>query len=358
MKKILVIAVICIFAGIAQATIWYVHPDSTIAFIQEGLDSCAAGDTVMAGAGVYYENIIWPNVQSIYLMSEQGSNNTIVNGMLFDYGFHIATNIDTSTHLRGFTILDGYGHTGGGIYCDSASPTIEYCQFNNNEASGNVGGGAIACVNHASPIISHCNVDNNTSTSYPGGGILVYAYSSPMIHACNLINNTGDPGAGISVAYGCFPIIDSCTIDNNYGDGIYFGGGDGQVHYSNITNNAGYGIRNGDPNFDIEAQNNWWGHSSGPGGVGPGSGDEVSTYVTYSPWLTSPVTGISEQDNKKVADWHFNASIICGPIQIPAGRKCVVYDISGRKINPLQAGPGVFFIEIDDAEVYKIIKVK
>ncbi len=30
---------------------------------------------------------------------------------------------------------------------------------------------------------------------------------------------------------------------------------------------------------------NWWGDASGPGGVGPGSGDGVSAAVNYSPWL-------------------------------------------------------------------------
>jgi len=56
----------------AHATIWYVHPDSTFNCIQDCLDSCTNGDTVLVGPGVYHENIAWPNMQGIHLISEFG----------------------------------------------------------------------------------------------------------------------------------------------------------------------------------------------------------------------------------------------------------------------------------------------
>ncbi|MGE5251429.1 MAG: hypothetical protein ACM3QS_14600, partial [Bacteroidota bacterium] len=34
----------------------------------------------------------------------------------------------------------------------------------------------------------------------------------------------------------------------------------------------------------VNATNNWWGSASGPGPVGPGTGDNVSTNVDYDPW--------------------------------------------------------------------------
>jgi len=213
-------------------------------------------------------------------------------------------------------------------------------------------------MNHASPTISHCYIYNNTSTTYPGGGILVIAYSSPNIHACTIVNNTGDPGAGISVAYGCFPIIDSCTISDNYGHGIYFGGGDGQVHYCNITNNAAYGLFNGDVNFDIEAQNNWWGHSSGPGGAGPGSGDEVSTWVTYSPWLSSPVTSIVELQEENISPGIIGNTIFSGPLHLPVDMNYRIRDITGREVEPNTMRPGIYFIEVDGNVKHKVIKIK
>jgi len=40
----------------------------------------------------------------------------------------------------------------------------------------------------------------------------------------------------------------------------------------------------------VNAENNWWGDPSGPGGSGPGSGDEVSDYVNYQNWRTELVS--------------------------------------------------------------------
>jgi hypothetical protein len=37
----------------------------------------------------------------------------------------------------------------------------------------------------------------------------------------------------------------------------------------------------------LVAENNWWGAADGPGPVGPGTGDPVSTNVDYTPWLGS-----------------------------------------------------------------------
>jgi hypothetical protein len=37
--------------------------------------------------------------------------------------------------------------------------------------------------------------------------------------------------------------------------------------------------------FVLGATDDWWGSATGPGGVGPGSGDEVSGYVDYDPWI-------------------------------------------------------------------------
>jgi hypothetical protein len=38
---------------------------------------------------------------------------------------------------------------------------------------------------------------------------------------------------------------------------------------------------------DLDATSNWWGAASGPSGQGPGTGDPVSTHVTFVPFLTT-----------------------------------------------------------------------
>jgi len=57
-----------------------------------------------------------------------------------------------------------------------------------------------------------------------------------------------------------------------------------EVNCNNIERNVHYGIQNQAPLTSIDAENNWWGASSGPGPVGPGTGDAVSVNVDFDPW--------------------------------------------------------------------------
>ena len=63
---------------------------------------------------------------------------------------------------------------------------------------------------------------------------------------------------------------------------------------NNITGNIMYGLDNS-RSFatTITAEYNWWGDASGPGGVGPGSGDDVGLGVDYDPWLTQAVSVVA-----------------------------------------------------------------
>jgi hypothetical protein len=60
------------------------------------------------------------------------------------------------------------------------------------------------------------------------------------------------------------------------------------INGSNITGNTTYGVNNTVTGLTVDAEYNWWGDASGPSGVGPGSGDAVSTNVNYWPWLGAP----------------------------------------------------------------------
>ncbi len=59
------------------------------------------------------------------------------------------------------------------------------------------------------------------------------------------------------------------------------------AHRNRLTGNSGFGVNNLSA-FNVDATCNWWGARNGPGPVGPGSGDKVTTNVTFAPWLTSP----------------------------------------------------------------------
>lgn len=60
------------------------------------------------------------------------------------------------------------------------------------------------------------------------------------------------------------------------------------ANFNNIVGNKQYGILNNGIN-GLDASNNWWGDSSGPSGVGSGSGDAVSANVDYDPWTGAEI---------------------------------------------------------------------
>ena len=114
-------------------------------------------------------------------------------------------------------------------------------------------------------------------------GIIRTYSSSPTIRNC-IIRNGADIGINLqdSIAE-----VSCCDIsDNNIGIYVSFNGNPTIIH-NNIFGNITYGLQSS-TSTNVLAENNWWGDASGPGGVGPGSGDAVSSGVDYEPWLVAP----------------------------------------------------------------------
>jgi parallel beta-helix repeat protein len=343
--------------------------------IQAALDSCMIGDTVLVSPGVYYENIIWPNINGIKLLSQYGiPHSAIIDASDSGYVITITSGIDTSTIISGFNIRNGIGRFyfdagGGGIYLENSSPSIIGNIIIENSAG-------IQCFGNSSPIIKNNTIDRNihhggihlgtvlgtdsisaiimnniisNNSAYGGapiggrgGGIAIRSNLQVLVSGNTIVNNiaSGGPsaprGAGIycentspiitdniivgnkshgwgggiycdnsspiitrcyfsqnSSATGCihsnnnsYPSIDSCIIVNNYNDGIYCSSGSNIiVNYSDIFNNIGFGLKNLNPHV-VNAENNWWGHNSGPfnPNLNPsGLGEEISGYVDFEP---------------------------------------------------------------------------
>ena len=206
----------------AHATVWYVHPDSTMNCIEHCLDSCAVGDTVLVGPGLYIENITWPNTDAIRLVSEYGRDTTIIDGDSAGIVINITTGVDSFTVIDGFTIQNGAAYDAGGIRCyNYSSPTIS-----NNIITGNVsgyGGGGIECYWWSSPVIRENTISNNT-TPY-GGGIECWHFCSPTITGNTIRENTGVHGGGVYCLDYSSPYITGNTIMLNTTDSISYGGG-------------------------------------------------------------------------------------------------------------------------------------
>ena len=88
--------------------------------IQSALNAAQTGDTVLVQPGIYSENIIWPEINGIKLISAGDSSNTVIDGGGFSSVIYInpqSATIDTTTLIQGFKITNG-GNVGfGGGLC-------------------------------------------------------------------------------------------------------------------------------------------------------------------------------------------------------------------------------------------------
>ena len=161
--------------------------------IQEGIDTSAAGFTVLVAAGTYTENIIF-NGEAITLQSKNGPEVTIIDGSNGGSVVIFKTSEGPDTILDGFTITNGSGadlcdisnacpppvdiRTGGGIAINGSSPTIKNCIITNNDASegadANVGGGL--SIDGGNTAIQNCIISDNTISGGVSRGRSRYFY--------------------------------------------------------------------------------------------------------------------------------------------------------------------------------------
>jgi hypothetical protein len=146
--------------------------------------------------------------------------------------------------------------------------------------------------------ISNCGDATGYAGSWVSSAILVGTNSRATVNNNSLSDNTW----GVAVGTGTSDTGNVVTFSGNniYGndEGIHFHGGSVALvsgHCNSIHDNTNYGVNNHGGTIACDFEQNWWGDASGPSGAGPGTGDAVSTFVDYSPWLgatcgTSPMT--------------------------------------------------------------------
>lgn len=348
MKKIQIFSFSCIFLlalSLNAGTTRTVDDSGGADFltIQAAIDGAQAGDIIIVAAGTYYENI---NIdKSLIVVSEDGAEVTFIDAQLADMGVLI-NGAETVATFDGFTV-ENYEVVGilAGAFSltwgddpivvhilnnivNAPSPLVD--AHNNNIQVGDGTTGTI--------IGNEVMGANLVSLDWTGSGILVAGSSNVLIsnnfvHDCesgiviagyavnrdapaedNLVENNRveDNGTGISVQMNSIRtiIIGNTVLNNEWGIGsagnisweptIPSGT---EIHYNEIVGNVSYGVESsvwdstlGGPE-QVDALYNWWGDQTGPYhstqwlynsswiGPNPGSGDEVSDYVLYDPWL-------------------------------------------------------------------------
>jgi len=165
-----------------------IERDPTIVFvpedfrtIQEAIDGCHPGDTVIVAPGSYFENINFNGkplvLASRYLLTLDPTDiqSTIIDGGGVGETVKFVRLETVWSKLIGFTITNGEGREGGGIFCMRTSPEIRNCVITGNHAVD--GGGAIYLYG-SSPALNNLTIVGNSSES---GG--------QAIHMRNLANS-------------------------------------------------------------------------------------------------------------------------------------------------------------------------
>ena len=238
-------AVLVSSMAVSAQTTWYVDDDapddpgpgdSTVSdpledgttahpfdMVQEGIDAADHGDTVLALAGTYVENINFTG-KAIVVRSESGADATVLDG---SGGTVVAfrSNEGLGSVLDGFTVTNGYGSyippmnwTGGGVLCWPGSPTIR-----NNVITANVAeiGAAISCYQSSARIDSNIIVNNSTHLGIGSSAAGIHCYDSAALVITNNVfaSNSSDYGTGLRIV-DCSPTVQGNTFWANTGQDV------------------------------------------------------------------------------------------------------------------------------------------
>lgn len=338
MKRLLLVLLAALL-GTAAADVWYVHPDSALNSIQEALDLCDEGDTVLVAADTWSAGYQWPATADIALLSESGPDATVIDGNGSSLGFDVFNVPGTGALIRGFTIANCRGPISGGIDVIQASLSLRDCRLVGNSGRS---GGALHC-EYGSLTVKRCVVESNSSTLYPPGGLDLGNGCTALVESCLVTRNSN---GGISFSDGRTTVIRRCDISGNAGEAVGYSGGGGA---------------------NAAAENNWWGAASGPWhpSLNPdGQGDTVSDWVDFDPWLAAPVA-VAERNPSIAPRPSPIATIVRGVLNLPVSTFGIGYapvgtarhssfllDASGRRVLDLRSGPndvsglapGVYFV--------------
>ena len=171
--------------------------------------------------------------------------------------------------IRNCIVHDGKNNYG--IYFYSVQHgRIENCKIYNNSEYG------IVLDSSSNNQITDCDIYNNYF------GIYLHYSSNNNITNCDVYNHF----LGIYLHYSSNNNnISVCNVYNNSRGIMFYISSSNQIHYCNIYNNTNYGVERHEGST-LDVTNCWWGSADGPSGVGPGSGDKVSSGVLYDPWWT------------------------------------------------------------------------
>ena len=216
---------------ITTSTTIYVPGDYST--IQEAINAASNGYTILVADGTYSgennKNLDYLG-KSIIVISENGPQDCIIDCEEQGRGFYFHNGEGVNSILTGFKIINGsISGLGGGIHCQTASPTIINCLIGGNYAGD--GGGGFYCA-ASSPIVTNCTIANNTANADDMSAIYIEESSSLTAANCILWGNADgagfqttcshDAGSNIDWNYSCVESDELLTGSGNFTDDPLF----------------------------------------------------------------------------------------------------------------------------------------
>jgi len=174
-------------------------------------------DEIVVAPGTYFETINFLG-KAISLRSSGGPQVTVIDAQCSGTVVTCSSGEGPDTVLNGFTITNGVGLLGGGMFNSSSSPTVTNCTFINNDADA---GGGMFNHNNSDPAVTSCTFAGNFAVI--GGGMANDGNSDPTVANCRFSGNSAGNGGGM-FNWDSSPALASCTFSGNSagnGGGMY-----------------------------------------------------------------------------------------------------------------------------------------
>ena len=195
------------------------HVPAEFATIQAAVDQASAGDLVLLADGTYTgtgNRGIYFRKKAITLRSEHGAEQCIIDcgGLSYTSAVNFRSGEGRDSVLEGVTLRNAVGQ-GGGVYCDSSSPTIRNCLFVDHRSTST---GSAFYARYGSPALSDCTFRNVAGPAAGG-------------ESCNLTMTrcrVTASGEGVRIDRGWEQTgtlnLTQSIVDSNKGCGVFCGG--------------------------------------------------------------------------------------------------------------------------------------
>jgi hypothetical protein len=223
--------------------------------INDAVQACASGDTVLVAAGTF-NDCTHPTegaestpacviMKSGVTLRGTGIDQTIIDAQSLGRGVFIE--LVTNCRVENLQIRGAFASIfGAGILAREVGATVEITDVRVTACTD----GGVILINNSSPTLLRVAMDNNSAKQ--GGGLAIEENSSPTVTDCSVTDNQAPSGAGVFIRNNCAPVLTGCVVNGNtitatntYGGGISVQTSNPTITDCRITNNTANGFGGG-----------------------------------------------------------------------------------------------------------------